>query len=68
MTKVNNYGIPNYKTRKDFNFVKTADCKIKSQTIPREDMLQIENIFNNGITFWHNTSKLLNYDVDNEEV
>ena len=53
---------------KDFNFVKTADCNIKSQTIPREDMLEIENIFNNGITFWHNTNNLLNYDVDNEEV
>ena len=66
--KVNRYGIPNYKTRKDFNFVKTADCKIKSQTIPREDMLEIENIFNSGITFWHNTNNLLNYDVDNEEV
>ena len=66
--KVNKYGIPNYKTRKDFNFVKTADCNIKSQTIPREDMLEIENIFNNGITFWHNTNNLLNYDVDNEEV
>ena len=66
--KVNRYGIPNYKTRKDFNFVKTADCKIKSQTIPREDMLEIESIFNSGITFWHNTNNLLNYDVDNEEV
>ena len=31
-------------------------------------MLEIENIFNNGITFWHNTNNLLNYDVDNEEV
>ena len=66
--KVNRYGIPNFKTRKDFNFVKTADCKIKSQTIPREDMLEIENIFNSGITFWHKTNNLLNYDVDNEEV
>ena len=31
-------------------------------------MLEIENIFNSGITFWHNTNNLLNYDVDNEEV
>ena len=66
--KVNRYGKPDYNSRKDFNFVKTADCKLNAPTIPLQDKLEIENIFNNGITFWHNKEKALNYTLENEEV
>lgn len=66
--KVNRYGKPDYNSRKDFNFVKTADCKINAPTIPIQDKLEIENIFNNGITFWHNKEQALNYNLENEEV
>lgn len=65
--KVNEYMIPQLRTRRSWDFIKTTNCQIVSNIIPREDMLKIEDIFNKGITIWHNKQDLLNYNAPNEE-
>lgn len=64
----NNYDVPNIRTRKYYNFIKTSNCNIDSVRIPYNDLKEIENIFNSGITFWHidNGATIKNYYVDNE--
>lgn len=44
--------VPNITGRPSWNYVKTIDAKIIG-SIPFEDIVQIKNNFNNGITFWH---------------
>ena len=62
--KVNDVKIPNITGRTNWNYVKTIGCNIIGD-IPQEDMQKIKNIFNNGITFWHNPSTFLDYSQTN---
>ena len=62
--KVNDVKIPNITGRPNWNYVKTIDCNITGN-IPQEDMQTIKNIFNNGVTLWHNTSTFLDYSQNN---
>lgn len=68
--KVNDYVVPNFKSRKYWNFIKTIDCDIDSAQIPHNDILEIQNIFNSGVTFWHidNGAEVKNYYMENSEV
>lgn len=61
---VNNYAnlVQAITSRSKWNYVKTADCKIKGN-IPNEDLLEIESIFNEGITFWKNANEIYRYDL-----
>lgn len=62
--KVNDVKIPNITGRTYWNYVKTIDCNIEGE-IPQEDMQEIKDIFNNGVTFWHDASKFLDYSQNN---
>ena len=63
-------GIPNFRTRKFFNYLKTNGAIVTgsaSQTV----LLNIASIFDNGVTIWHmdnNTRETLyNYEYENIE-
>lgn len=62
--KVNSMKVPNITGRKNWNYVKTLQANIEGD-IPDEDMNEIKNIFNRGITLWHNPSTFLDYSQNN---
>ena len=62
--KVNSYKIPNITGRTNWNYVKTSSCNILG-TIPQKDLQALKNIFNNGVTFWHNPTTFLDYSQSN---
>jgi len=55
--KVNRVGLPNLKSRQKWNYIKTVNCSVFGD-LPHEDSDELNNIFNNGITIWHNDSEL----------
>lgn len=63
--KVNRVKTPNIGSRRNFNYIKTIGCNFTGD-IPQEDLEKIKNLFNNGITFWHNAENYLNYSVNND--
>ena len=62
--KVNAFKVPNVTGRTYWNYVKTIDCNIYAD-IPQKDLLEIKNMFNGGVTFWHDPSKFLDYSQNN---
>ena len=62
--KVNTYKIPNITGRTNWNYVKTIGCNIVGD-IPQTDIEKIKEIFNNGITLWHNPTTFLDYSQNN---
>lgn len=64
--KVNTIKIPNISGRPFWNYVKTVGSNVKAVSIPNEDVVTINNIFNNGITFWKDGDIIGDYaDYDN---
>lgn len=70
--KVNEWNYITLRTRKYFDFIKTTICNIQSNYIPPEYVEEIKEIFNKGITFWHNEANAnvgqYNYDQLNGNV
>jgi hypothetical protein len=64
--KVNRVKIPNLHTRQSWNYVKTVDCTIVGN-MPQDDLNSIKQMFNKGITLWHNTD-VGNYGLPNNEI
>ena len=66
----NDYAIPNIYSRQHYNFLKCNVCHLISDTIPREHMEEIKQIFESGITLWHleNGVTPLDYSVTNNPV
>lgn len=62
--KVCRVKLPNITGRTNWNFVKTIDCNIHG-FIPQKDCIEIKNMFNAGVTFWHNPSTFLDYSQSN---
>ena len=62
--KTNRVKVPNVTGRKTFNYVKTIDCNIDA-SIPQDHLNKIRNIFNSGITLWHDPEKIHQYNEDN---
>lgn len=62
--KVNAFKVPNIHTRRNWNYIKTIDINITGD-IPSDDLEKIKELFNNGITFWHNPSTFLDYSQSN---
>lgn len=62
--------IPDLKSRKYFNYVKTTGCNLKGNGIPKGSLEKLKELFNEGITIWHmDTSNnfIGNYTPDNME-
>jgi hypothetical protein len=62
--KVNTIKVPNITGRTNWNYVKTIECNIHG-FIPQKDCIEIKNMFNAGVTFWHNPSHFLDYSQSN---
>lgn len=62
--KVSSVKVPNITGRTNWNYVKTIDCNIHGY-IPQKDCIEIKNMFNAGVTFWHNPSTFLDYSQSN---
>lgn len=59
--------VPNFTSRRNWNYVKTADLNITGD-VPNDAIEAIKALFNNGITIWHNPSTFLDYSQDNSIV
>ena len=62
--KVNEVKIPNFTGRTNWNYVKTINCDFEGD-IPQQYLNKIKEIFNKGITLWHNPSTMLDYSQSN---
>lgn len=60
----NTLKVPNTNNRPNWNYVKTVGANIIGE-IPESDLLQIRNLFDNGITLWHNPNTFLDYSQNN---
>lgn len=65
--KTNLTRTPLRRTRSRFNYIKTVDCQIVARC-PADDARMIENIFNNGVRFWHTTLDTIGYYQDKNEI
>lgn len=62
--KVNTVKVPNIRGRLNWNYIKTVDSIIVGD-IPQNDMQEIKNMFNSGITLWHHKETFLDYSKAN---
>lgn len=62
--KVNSLETINIHKRTYFDYIKTIGCNIIGN-IPQKDLEEIRNLFDNGLTIWHNPSYFLDYSVNN---
>ena len=63
--KTNQVKIPNITGRRNWNFVKTINCNLEGN-IPQMDLQKIKQMFNEGVTLWHNVSTFLDYTQTND--
>lgn len=62
--KVNLLKTPNIHKRTYWDYIKTIDVNLEGN-IPEKDLDEIRRMFNAGCTFWHDTSKFLDYSQTN---
>lgn len=60
----NKVKVPNTNNRPNWNYVKTIGVNITGN-IPQVDLQTIKDIFDNGVTLWHNPSTFLDYSQNN---
>lgn len=65
--KVNEVKLPNLTNRPNWNYVKTIGANILGN-IPQMDLAEIKEMFDDGVTLWHNPSTFLDYSQTNQEV
>lgn len=62
--KTNLVKLPNLNNRSNWNYVKTINANITGD-IPQKDIQKLKEMFNNGITLWHNPTYFLDYSQTN---
>ena len=62
--KVNEFKTPNVTGRTYWNYVKTLECNLEGN-IPQVYINKLKEMFNNGVTFWHDSTKFLDYSQNN---
>lgn len=62
--KTNQVKVPNLTGRPFWNYVKTIDANITGP-IPQSDLVELRNMFNSGVTLWHNPANIGNYSLNN---
>lgn len=62
--KVNTVKIPNFTGRTNWNYIKTIDCNFEGD-IPQMYLNKIKEMFNSGVTLWHNPNTMLDYSQNN---
>lgn len=63
--KCNRVKVPNITGRRNWNYVKTVGCYIEGD-IPQTDMQEIKDMFDRGITLWHNPATFADYSQNND--
>lgn len=63
--QTNRIKLPNITGRRNWNYVKTTGCYIEAD-IPQSDLAEIKNMFDNGVTFWHNPATFADYSQNND--
>lgn len=63
--KVNRVKVPNITGRRNWNYVKTIGCYIEAD-IPQDDLKEIKDMFDKGITLWHHASTFADYSQPND--
>lgn len=63
--KLNRVGIPSRHNREAWTYTKTVGCHI-SGNLCTDDLVKIESIYNQGVTFWVNGDKIGDYSQDNQ--
>ena len=67
--KQNKLMLPDLRSRKYFNYVKTYDANIEGFNMDKIELDAIKQIFNNGVRFWHQKNGPMHqYCYDNVEV
>lgn len=61
---INTRQVPNMNARPHWTYVKTTGCSCNGM-LPASDKQVINNIFDNGIRFWHDLNEIGNYSLDN---
>ena len=62
--QVNTVKTPKIRTRPTWNYIKTVDVNLDGQ-IPQDDLTKVRNMFDNGVTFWHDPNKVEDYSQNN---
>lgn len=62
--QTNELKIPNMNNRPKWNYVKTAGINLLGD-IPQEDLQMIKDMYNDGVTLWHDTEHFLDYSQNN---
>ena len=65
--KVNTVKAPNITGRRYWNYIKTIECNFEGD-IPQPHLQKIKQIFNDGITLWHDPTKMYDYSQTNSIV
>lgn len=63
--KLNRVKVPYRNVRENWTYTKTVGCHIMGN-LCTDDLTKIENIYNNGITFWVNGDKIGDYSQSNK--
>lgn len=63
--QVNRVGIPLEHSRSQWNFIKTNGANIEGDDIPQVAINELKQMFDNGVTLWHNASNIYNYSLSN---
>ena len=63
----NDLKVPNINTRPYWNYIKTQGINIEGD-VPETDLAELRNLFDNGVTLWHDATKYLDYSQDNRPV
>ena len=66
--QTNKLKVPNLSNRPNWNYVKTLGVNIiqaSGKNVPQEDLQEYKNLFNDGVTIWHNPATFLDYSQNN---
>ncbi len=63
--KQNRIGVPATCNRENWTYTKTVGCHIAGN-LCTDDLLKIESVYNNGVTFWRNGDSIGNYSLSNK--
>ena len=62
--QINRVETPKIRTRQNWNYLKTIGFNLKGN-IPQVEMEEIKNMFDNGVTVWHNPNTIYDYNQNN---
>lgn len=62
--KINRTKVPNVTGRLNWNYVKTIGCNFTGE-MSSNDLETIRQVFDRGVTIWHNYDTMLNYNAPN---